>query len=276
MLILKNFIFYMKLLKVLICILFLGGIVEVWSQVKDLQDDSLSKYSYTIFGQVGSSPILNAGTCFFIREKNNIFLVTAKHTLYYCDTITGKQTYKFETANVYLPSTSAFLPVSVPKINDTCIIDNRDPDLFIAKIDTTWGNMINTIERFVMPPLRKFGKIEVFGQGFRIDSAFVSFVKPKRIELKENTFKYYTYAPISGGYLDTIHQFIETEQVNVGAWMKGYSGSPVFLQDLGSGKWRWCGVYVMGFFRVSEKQPGGLMVISADYVLRTIRSSNFE
>lgn len=260
-------------LKFTIFIFFILLAVLGKAQDVSFPSDSLSKYSYTIVGQIGKSPELGMGTCSFYEKNGELFLITAKHVLYTCDSITTKQIPKFKIATVFIPTSIQFLQFKVPELNDSCIVDYKDPDLFICKIEDKWIGKVNTIGRFVMPPLIKYGKITIFGQGMKRDSLYMGFDKQHNIELRPNTFKFYLNTPVpDSNYIDTIHHFIETKGISTGTWMKGFSGSPVFLQDKNLNRWRFCGVFVQGLYRVSAKLPGGLILVSPSFVFATIDS----
>lgn len=71
-------------------------------------------------------------------------------------------------------------------------------------------------------------------------------------------------------YVDTIHHFISTKELTFGSWMKGFSGSPVFLQEKKSKKWRFCGILIGGCTGIlvqgsnskpDKLLPGGLILL---------------
>jgi hypothetical protein len=189
--------------------------------------------------------------------------------------LTKTQLPKFEIATIFLPANFEFIQFKIPTLNDSCIIEYKDPDLFVIKIDNKWLNKINTVDQFILPPFKKYGKLTIFGQGMKSDSSYTGFDKQHNIELKEKSFKFYTNCPVpDGNYIDTIHHFVETKQITVGNWMKGFSGSPVFLQDIKSKKWRLCGVFVQALYGISDELPGGLILVTPNYVLKSVNASS--
>lgn len=132
------------------------------------QADSLSKYSYTIFGIDWKSSVLDAGTCSFYERNGSLFLITAKHILYRCDSLTMKQRPKFEFATIFLSTNSKFLQFKIPSLNDSCIIDYKDPDLFIIKVDYKWLSKVNTIGQFIMPPLKVYGELQILDRDLKV------------------------------------------------------------------------------------------------------------
>lgn len=215
--------------------------------------------------------MLDMGTCFFLKNQSKLFLVTAKHVLYTCDSISKTERSKFEIATVFLPVNVEFIQFRIPAQNDSCIVFYKDPDLIIFQIESKWSDKVNTIDSFILPPFKKVGKITIYGQGMRGDSSYLGFDKQHNIELKAKTFKYFTNCPVpDSNYLDTVHHFVETKKLEVGNWMKGFSGSPVFLQDAKSKSWRFCGVFVQALYRISDKLPGGLVLVTPRYVLESV------
>ena len=258
-------------LKFIFPFLFLHYINPVISQKRNLPSDSLSKYSYTIFGQIGKTPMLDMGTCFFLKNQSKLFLITAKHVLYDCDTSSKIERKKFEIATVFLPTNFEFVQFKVPVQNDSCLVYYKDSDLIVFQIDNSWFDKVNAIDSFILPPFKKIGKMTIYGQGMRGDSSYLGFDKQHNIELKAKTFKYYTNCPSpDSNYVDTIHHFIETKELEIGNWMKGFSGSPVFLQDAKSKRWRFCGVFVQALYRISDELPGGLVLVTPRYVIELL------
>ncbi len=251
----------------------------VKSQNKGLPSDSLKKFSYTIFGTMvaNGKAVLDMGTCFFLRKNGNLVLVTAKHVLYDCDSSTQIMTPKFRNASVFLPNGFEFINFTVPEIKDTCVLYYKDPDLIVLSIDNKWMGKVNTVDKFILPPFRKFGRLTLFGQGMKGDnSTYLRFDEQHNIELKEKKFKFYTNTPTPDStYLDTIHYFVETREVVSGSWMKGFSGSPVFLQEEKTKKWRLCGVFVQSLYKISDELPGGLILVNPNYMTSFI-DATFE
>jgi hypothetical protein len=52
--------------------------------------------------------------------------------------------------------------------------------------------------------------------------------------------------------------------------MKGFSGSPVFLQNTKSKKWRYCGILIQGLYDLSAAVPGGLILVKPDIILKEL------
>ena len=73
----------LSILRTLLLLLFIICLIsDGISQSLDVSSDSISKYSYTIFGQFGKTSQLNFGTCSFIERNGDLYLITAKHILY--------------------------------------------------------------------------------------------------------------------------------------------------------------------------------------------------
>ena len=257
--------------RIYLLIIFIIGSFKSFCQESPLPGDSLSKYSYSLLG-FSNSPNADFGTCFFIKQNDNLFLVTAKHTLYNCDTRTKKEYSAFKYGIVFIPDPFNAIQFSVPQTIDTCFGIARDTDLLVLKVDKTLFKDVNTVEKFILPPFKKLGDIEICGQGMRTDSSFVGFDKQHHIYLPRNTFKVFTSMPIlNNQYIDSIHYIIDMEKLRIDKWLKGFSGSPAFLQDDETKKWRLCGVLVQGLIPDSKDRNGAILVVKPEYIFQSIK-----
>jgi hypothetical protein len=241
------------------------------SQSTPIPGDSLQKYSYSLMG-FSNNPIADFGTCFFINNNNNLYLVTAKHTFYNCDTLLKKEYPRFKNGVVFIPSPFNAIQVAIPQTIDTCLGMERDLDILILRVDKALFKDVNTVEKFMLPPFDKVGDIEIFGQGMRADSISVGPEKQHQIYLPKNTFKIYTsMSNEENHFSDSVHYIIEMEKLRIDRWLKGFSGSPVFLQDDASKKWRLCGVLVGGLIPESKEYNGAVIVVKPEYVMEAIK-----
>ena len=97
---------------------------------------------------------------------------------------------------MFIPDPFNAIQFSVPQTIDTCFGIARDTELLVLKVDKTLFKDVNTVEKFILPPFKKLGDIEICGQGMRTDSSFVGFDKQHHIYLPRNTFKVFTSMPI--------------------------------------------------------------------------------
>ena len=120
--------------RIILLSFFIINTFQSFCQDTQLPADSLSKYSYSLLG-FSNNPNADFGTCFFINHNNNLFLVTAKHTLYNCDTLTKKEYPAFKFGIVFIPDPFNAIQFSVPQTIDTCLGFERDTDLLVLKVD---------------------------------------------------------------------------------------------------------------------------------------------
>jgi len=257
--------------RIYLLIFFAIGSFKSFCQESPLPGDSLRKYSYSLLG-FSNSPNADFGTCFFVKQNDNLFLVTAKHTLYNCDTVAKKEYPAFKYGVVFIPDPFNTIQFSVPQTIDTCFGIERDTDLLVLKVDKRLFKDVNTVEKFILPPFKKLGDLEIFGQGMQIDSSYVGFDKQHHIYLPRNTFKVFTSMPIfNNQYIDSIHYIIDIEKLRIDNWLKGFSGSPAFLQDDETKKWRLCGVLVQGLIPASKERNGAILVVKPEYIFKSIK-----
>lgn len=228
---------------------------------KEITVDSLKKYSYTIFGyNLKTTPILfgASGTAFFINRNNSIFLITAKHVLTGCEKgVKAKEMPDF--MNVYLPERDTVLTIDNRIIKDTatCYEKIEDGlDVIVVKIDNFWKPYIkNTVEDFITPRFRKIKSIEIFGylsdksDGFRIPG----FDGPNHLSIPENEYEI-VQATDSDGKVDSINYRIFADSTISDSIKRGFSGSPVFIQDANSKKWRVMGVLVASGLEIDTRK----------------------
>ena len=258
----------MKYFVLLVCLTI--PFLKSYSQNIIITADSLSKYAYTMLGLTGT-PSTKFGTCFFVRSNDDLFLVTAKHILYKCDSLSKKTIPVFKSIVVSVSLNPAIqINFTAPQRNDTCLAIGRDTDLVVIKIKSQWNSIINSVEKFMIPPFKELGDIEIFGQGLRIVSNSAYFENPHHIHLTRNEFTIYHDTPGSDlSYLDTVHYFIQTSKV--GNATRGFSGSPVFLQDNISKNWRICGVLNGVISSLFQFWIGGFVAVKPEYIMKYIK-----
>jgi hypothetical protein len=234
-------------MKILIIILLLSTSIITYSQPAD----SLRKYSYTIFGcnlKTMPFPFTASGTAFFIKRNNSIFLITAKHLLTGCEK--GVKTKEMpDFMSVYLPEKDTLLNIDIRLIKDTvtCFEKVEDGlDVIVIKLDNFWKSYIsNTVEKFINPLFKKVKSIEIFGFPFDKNHGFrmPGYDGPVHITIPEKEYEV-IQAFDSTGKVDTLNYRVFADSAISDSIKKGFSGSPVFIQDTDSKKWRVMGVLV--------------------------------
>ena len=245
-----------------------------YCQDAEIPSDSLAKYSYTLLCFKNKNPQAVLGTCFFINFKGNLFLITANHVLYECDSTTNKQKRACDFVLIQMPGSDAGMAdFKISDTNDTCIVDYKDKDFVILRMDNKWLSHVNTVEKFILPPFKNYAELEIFGQGLQSNDSFMRMESPHHIHLSKNKFTIYLNTPTpDSSYIDSVHYFVEAKEIKVGSWLKGFSGSPVFLKDADSKRWTLCGIFIGGLYTVSEKLPGGLIFVKPEYFTRGINN----
>jgi hypothetical protein len=223
--------------------------------------DSLKKYSYTIFGynvETMPFPFSASGTAFFIKKNNSIFLITSKHVLTGCEN--GVKLKEMpDYMNVYIPEHDTILTIDIRTIKDTamCFAKVEDGlDVIVVKIADFWRTYIkNTVEEFISPRFKNVKSIEIFGypadrnDGVRLPG----YDGPVHIQIPEKKYEI-VQAFDSTGKVDTINYRVFADSTISDSVKNGFSGSPVFIQDADSKKWRIMGVLVASGLEVNTRK----------------------
>lgn len=244
--------------------------ISVLSQSKNISGDSLGKYSYQIMTFQKKTLYTHLGTGFFIRKKDRIFFITAKHTLVTCDSLTGKQKTEYDFISLSFVKQNEYFDVATvnyAKPNDTCSCIPRDSDMDIAisEIDNKYSHYINSVEQFIIPPVNNIGDVEIYGQGFEMDSAALYMTDPHHLKIPKDS--------VTGIYADSISYYLPVSTEVANRKLKGFSGSPVFFQDGLLKNWRVAGVFTGVLFLIKDKIINSYLVISKiDNVLSILDS----
>lgn len=224
-----------------------GLTISLNSFCQDNQD-SLAKYSYSIVGF--TLPKGGAfGSGFFIKNKNSLYLVTAKHVLTGCGNYGVELDNMPKSMNVFIkgPPLQAFnINTEIIKKDIPCKESFYDSDFIVTIISNQFSNYVNSVEKLISPPYKNVKQVSIFGY-------------PEYIYGKGND-KYYFINPISMNLHKKIYGFYVKEDslkninnascfFEVDKFMEdydslgGFSGSPIFVQDDTSKKWRILGVF---------------------------------
>jgi hypothetical protein len=146
-----------------------------FSQQSDDYFDSLKKYSYYISGFVMKPNRVSivTGTGFFIRNREVLFLVTAKHVLSGCNDSLLKDKDSPDTMIIWLKNDNMvsfkFIPINVSVIKDTssCLPFFKSPDIIVLQVsDTNLIKNAHSVEKYIYPPFMKTNGIQIFGFPF--------------------------------------------------------------------------------------------------------------
>jgi hypothetical protein len=234
----------------LIFLFFIAGCIPIRMSAQTFSMDSLSKYSYYVFGKQptadGKSMQTVEGTCFFVTAGNKVFLVSSKHLM------TGWSTSDAEKASFY-PDT-LFVRFAIPGGKETIDypIDIRDikakvtgsfyyaePDIFIMEFKDSGSIRMNTITD--IDPQQA-------PAGTGASSLVYGFPKRKPFYLEGRLFS----SPQENiSYRDHKRDTAVSDKINylikcTGIVQGGYSGAPVFLKNDGTENWYFAGIVSQG------------------------------
>lgn len=243
--------------------------------------DSLGKYSYQMMTLKMPRAETHQGTGFFYKRDNRLFFVTARHTFVQCDSLRNKEYFTFDQCFIYLPSPVQMIPIQVAKTKDSCsCLDwNRYPDIAVFEVNYNLVSKVNSVEEFMLPPFKSYGDAEIYGQGFSSDSGAFYYTTPHHIHLPAKSFGIsWLIGDSVTRVVDSVDYYFFVTTIKARSSLKGFSGSPVFLQDSLSKKWRVAGVFTSGMqFRLSgdNNLRETLGVTRQDYITNIINSSKF-
>ena len=249
---------------------FLFFVYSCASSQKPISADSLEKYSYSFFTSKKKIPEVHFGTGFFLRQGSRLYFVTARHTFIQCDSTNKKEYYNGDYATIDLPTQSQTIPIELVKTKDSCnCLDlNRYPDIAVFELGDSAAYKVNSAEEFMLPPFKSFSDAEMYGQGFVTESTGFYFTKQHHTHLPSKTFEILAFLGDSvTRRIDSVDYFFFVTTLKFGPSYKGYSGSPVFLQDSSSKKWRIAGIFTSGMeMRIDGKWKETLCITRQEFI----------
>jgi hypothetical protein len=227
-----------NIMKILITLLFIFLFEKGYSQ-NDF--DSLKKYFYPIIG-IDTAPV-DGGSCFFVRHKKNIYLVTAKHILAGCLNDSTKSELFADRHYIFLGSylNAVELNTSATKLVLPC--DGIDL-VFCQLVDTSMSKYIYSVEDYLMPDFLDFKSFLIGGfpaTGFKKD-IMSSFPEMSFLHIQDKYSEILNLPDLNGNYDPNMFGIDWQRQVITGALLDGYSGAPVFIQDRSTLKWKLAGM----------------------------------
>lgn len=245
--------------------------------------DSFKKYSYSILGFSGKGNfgIPSGGTGFFIRDRSKLFLVTAKHVFSGCDDSAKKSPFYPDIMNVMLHDNignpTIVINVNIEKIKDTtpCVRKLNDTDIIVVPINVedSIGKTIFSVEKFLAPPFRVIEKILMVGFpgiGYARQPVEFGFWKPSLFKMNGNETKIFTHTTYTDPIMiDSINLFMYNQTIEIDSTLKGFSGSPIFVKDSSSKKWRIAGLFAK-FGECNTAKEKCIIAPKIDYILSDI------
>lgn len=245
--------------------------------------DTLQQYSYMIVGidnpRLSKNGDLNfntpTGTCFFIRIKNRLLLVSAKHVLTPWEPNVGTKSPIFpDTLYIRFENEKShsfeFEPIDVTKIKDTISGGNayNDPDVFVIEYTNPSNRKLNSIEKFFAPISEDDISIACMVGYPSHEKSFQTLLFRKAVSMnaeilnsinKPNTINDNVHKKT---ILDTLNYIIKP--IN-GTPEPGFSGSPVFIKSKSSNSWLFGGIVSQGVL-----EDNFLMIVKPQIVAQKI------
>lgn len=229
-----------QFIKLILILTFFLGSIPGFSQLTI----PLEKYSYRIMELKDTGA--GGATCFFIRNQNELYLITAKHVVSGCiDIKTKVRTY----ADIMYVFTNGVKiePITIDTKNTFKILPCNGIDVYILKVNSNIiTEHINSVEKFFQPPFAKWRACEINGyplHNYTAAQIFNVLTPPLKISIPENTFQFQGFVDSTGkkdlsiGSIECNNNSIKSDSLG------GYSGSPVFLQNIDGNMWRLIGLF---------------------------------
>jgi hypothetical protein len=227
--------------------------------------DSLKKYSYPFSGlfmyKGGVMPA--GGTCFFIRKNGRIFIVTAKHVVDGCESKKNGIPYA-DFLTVFLRDslgerTDDFISVDIrPFKNRFPCPDTVNTDVIAFEMPKDSNNRkLYSIEHFIKDKFRKTDFFDMYGfPSYSYLTHPDAYVIPKVSHIhvpRKKTEFYLEWAYNDTTKIDSTYIIIANKKLCVDSTLHGYSGSPIFLKELGSNEIRVMGVFsIFGYSKIDK------------------------
>jgi hypothetical protein len=204
-------------------------------------EESLSKYSYLIYGSVNSKT-LEKGTGFFIRNNGKLFLLTANHVLtgWDCNHYYHKSPFPdtmYVRVNRLNSADFDFIPINISKFKriDFNYYYYQKPDICIYEMSLPKTDTVYSIEKLLMRGSVHAVDTNIVAYGFPIIPAKTkndiilthpTFAKATAISVSSNVKE---WRHPESGIIDSINyqaSIISEYQIS-----GGFSGAPVFLKS---------------------------------------------
>lgn len=245
----------------------------------DKPSDSLKKYSYYIgfevvkFHSGGMATIsVGNGTGFFIRQKDGLYLITAKHNVVPCEN--GEKLF-LKNLFVWLQDRHGVPTekVSIDPIqflNLQCREQKNDTDAIAIKVIKPIS--VYSIESFLSNIPTELNEVEMWGYpenkkdtSNRLDYELIS-----NTLLPSGSYSFETKQDSATKEIDWTNSYLVSRTSINNNSRSGYSGSPTFMKDKKTGKFVFIGLnWGHGDFGIGEKY---LELVRPNIVLSQIES----
>lgn len=216
---------------------------------------------------------MHGGSCFFIRAGDSLFLVTAKHVLSGCSNSNADE--NFPTSMLLAVSQESVYPLLLVNIapyraTKPCLPGWEEPDCVIVPISSPYAKNLRSVEHMLLPPFRKVIRTSIIGfPGIQnISEDTLKALRPTVLDFRQNEFQFVRAMGDTIRRLeDTINYCMETN-IEGGSTLGGFSGSPFYVLDELSRRWRVAGILVGS--RSSQNGKSPIYSVKIDYALAEI------
>lgn len=247
--------------------------IKVISQIEGAEL-SFREYSYNLMGVSNkeSNFVKSSGTGFFYENKSGLYLITAKHVITGCD-YSKKDDNMPHFVNLFLPQLEDFINIYVKSIQDTaaCALPSIDLDVIAIKMPDSCKNRVKSIESFVTPPFNSLSSTQIFGFPWYLNtkSGHYEIMPSSLVFMKEGTFLFGSeYADTILKQEDTLNYIVEANEMRLDSTIGGMQGSPVFVQDSITKKWRIAGILIA--YQHLKTGKDAFVVAKFEYALKKI------
>ena len=209
------------------------------NQVSKL-DDTLKKYSYYIgfeivkFHSGGLATAYSGnGTGFFIRQKNGLYFITAKHNIVPCEN--GEKLF-LKKIFIWLQDKQGVPTEKVSiepfQFNDlVCRQKVNDTDAIVIKVIKPIS--VNSIESFIFNIPTEYNEVEIWGypENKKDTSNREDYELISNTHLPANGYSFETLHDTTKNITDWTNSYLVSKTAAIDDLRHGYSGSPVFIKN---------------------------------------------
>ncbi len=193
----------------------------------------------------------SGGTCYFIKKNNRTFLVTAKHVITRTNIACGEKT--INTMTIAILDTlqdgniDSFITIRIPPLNSYNSSDSiNNPDVIVFEVKEKGIDRLKSVENFIMPELRYTNNTEIFGFNsvcFPHEFGRLIIKCASHVHIDSTNTIFYNGSPTNNNIPDTAYYMLVNKNLDVSEYMHGFSGSPIFIKDLNTNRYRLIGTF---------------------------------
>lgn len=209
---------------------------------QQVPSDCLYRYSYTLSGAYidKGRAIPVGGTCYIIRRNSKTWVVTARHVVDGCEGKVKLPKFPKQLILAIFDDSLNFkdaLNLDISSIVNTSTCPTTHPDVVAIELNVPKMNQLNSVEKFIMPPLPDNGDVSVWGfpsVGYATHPSGYGLVPPAHLSYKslENQYFHEYLTDSITGIKDSSMYSIANKNINYkDSSFSGFSGSPIFYKQ---------------------------------------------